>query len=80
MTVPIPRCAHCNGSVLGDACISCSRSVTPDLVSLGEALLGSAIPIHGDETRPHQAEVRQTVPVSVSLERVRLWSRGEDAP
>jgi len=75
MSARIMRCAHCGGSVLADACISCTRPVGAERVSLREALSRLAEPDHSPHCGP-----RQSVPASVSLERVRLWSRGEDAP
>lgn len=76
----ITRCAHCiGGTVLGGSCIACGRSAEPERVTLRDALSCLAEP-DSDPSMYGRRSDRQTVPISVSLERVRLWSRGESAP
>lgn len=78
--VSLPRCATCNGPVLDNSCMHCGRSPLPIPVRLGEALLVAVTPARGDgDDSRADREHRQQVPVSVSLERARAWSRGEEA-
>lgn len=71
---PLPRCWVCRGSILAGSCISCGREMRPNLVTLAEALDTLATP-----EAEQNSGVRQQVPLSVSLERARLWSKGERA-
>lgn len=68
------RCIHCGGNILGQSCLMCSRPVTPERVSLRDALANLAEP----DASPYCGS-RQQIPLSVSLERARRWSRGETA-